>query len=119
MSPTTLLAMDQEALVVLCVLAIAGMFIYVVRTIKDVKETREREQTKREVAAYVAEGSIRPQDAASILNAGGPAQESSQAEQTIASAVAWGTISPAKASDLLKTLRTNPPRDGAASEPKA
>lgn len=117
MNPT-MLALNEEPMIVMVVLAFAGIVLYVVKTIKDIKQTREREQTKREVAAYVAEGSIRPQDAASILNAGGPSNESSQAEQTIASAVAWGTISPAKATDLLKTLRTPAHRD-AGDEPKA
>ncbi len=107
-----LAASGSEPLFILGPLAVAGVGIYIVKTIKDVKQTSEREQTKREVAAYVAEGSIRPEDAAMILNANGTASESSQAEQTIASGVAWGTISPAKAGDLLRTLRTpssNPP----------
>ena len=32
--------------------------------------SRHREQTRREVAAYVAEGTISPQDAVAMLNAG-------------------------------------------------
>lgn len=39
-------------------------------TIKSIATTRSREQTKREVAAYVAEGTIRPEDAERIINAG-------------------------------------------------
>ncbi len=38
--------------------------------IKSVLRTRSIEQTKREVAAYVAEGSISPDDAFKILNTG-------------------------------------------------
>lgn len=37
-------------------------------TIK-LEQTREKEQTKREIAAYVAEGSISPDDAARLLAA--------------------------------------------------
>jgi hypothetical protein len=33
--------------------------------------TREREESRREIAAYVAEGSITPEDAAKLLGAGG------------------------------------------------
>ncbi len=33
-------------------------------------EAKEREQSRRELAAYVAEGSITPDDAAKLLNAG-------------------------------------------------
>lgn len=39
-------------------------------TIKSIARTKAREQTKREVAAYVAEGTISPQDAERIINAG-------------------------------------------------
>ncbi len=38
-------------------------------------KTRAREQTKRELAAYVAEGSMKPEDAVAIVNAGRPKWE--------------------------------------------
>ena len=34
--------------------------------------SRSREQSRRELAAYVAEGSISPQDAVALMNAGKP-----------------------------------------------
>ena len=37
---------------------------------KNIRREREREQTRREVAAYVAEGSMSADDAAKILDAG-------------------------------------------------
>jgi hypothetical protein len=40
-------------------------------TVRSILTTRAREQTKREVAAYVAEGSMRPEEAERLLNAGG------------------------------------------------
>jgi len=36
-------------------------------------KTKQREQTKREVAAYVAEGSMTPDEAERLLKAGAPA----------------------------------------------
>lgn len=39
-------------------------------TLKSIVSTRQREMTKREIAAYVAEGSMTPQDAERILKAG-------------------------------------------------
>lgn len=40
-------------------------------TLKSILETRQREQTRREVAAYIAEGSMTPDDGAKILTAEG------------------------------------------------
>jgi hypothetical protein len=39
-------------------------------TISSVCKTRARERTKREIAAYVAEGTIDPKDAVKMLKAG-------------------------------------------------
>jgi len=39
-------------------------------TISTVFSTRSREATRRELAAYVAEGSITPDDAVAMMNAG-------------------------------------------------
>jgi hypothetical protein len=44
-------------------------------TIKSTCRNRAREQTKREIAAYVAEGSISPDDAERILKADMPVWE--------------------------------------------
>ena len=62
---------------------------------------KHREQTKREVAAYVAEGSITPQDAQAILSAGGD----SEVSKSIADARAWGTIKPRDAESLLRAAQ--------------
>ena len=40
--------------------------------ISSTAKTRAREQTRREIAAYVAEGSIQPDDAVAMMNAGRP-----------------------------------------------
>lgn len=44
-------------------------------TLKSILATRAREQSRREITAYVAEGSISPADAAKLLEAGRPAWE--------------------------------------------
>ena len=52
-----------------------GMVIAVVAIITDairkVAQTKAREESRREIAAYVAEGTISPDDAAKLLAAGG------------------------------------------------
>jgi hypothetical protein len=63
------------------VLAISGgMLIAIIAiitsTIRGVAVTRAREQTKRELAAYVAEGSLDPDKAVAMINAGRPRWES-------------------------------------------
>jgi hypothetical protein len=63
------------------VLAITGgMLIAIIAiitsTIRSVAATRAREQTKRELAAYVAEGTLDPDKAVAMINAGRPHWES-------------------------------------------
>ena len=47
-----------------------GMVAIITTAIARTTISRHREQTRREVAAYVAEGTISPQDAVAMLNAG-------------------------------------------------
>ncbi len=47
-----------------------GMVAIIATAIARTTISRHREQTRREVAAYVAEGTISPQDAVAMLNAG-------------------------------------------------
>ena len=70
-----LLALNEG--LVIPVIAIGGAFVVgtigiVFGTIKSVMETRSREATKRELAAYVAEGSMAPEAAERIVKAGMP-----------------------------------------------
>lgn len=101
-----LLGMDEEPVLIFGMCAVVGVIVYIARSMREVRIAREREQTKREVAAYVAEGSIRPEDAAAILNAGVGPTPPSDAEHQIASAVKWGTVSPDKAATLIQALRS-------------
>jgi hypothetical protein len=45
-------------------------------SLRGIAVARSREQTKRELAAYVAEGSLDPDKAVAIVNAGGSAEDS-------------------------------------------
>ena len=49
---------------------LVGMLGIIGWTITSVVQSRAREQTKREIAAYVAEGTIDPDKAVAMLNAG-------------------------------------------------
>jgi hypothetical protein len=49
---------------------LVGMVGIIGGTISAVVKNRAREQTKREIAAYVAEGSLDPDKAVAMLNAG-------------------------------------------------
>jgi hypothetical protein len=69
-----------------------------------VLETRARETTRREIAAYVAEGSIAPEDAQRLL-----ANGSEELEKQIGNAVAWGMISAKKAEGLIRAAREGQP----------
>ncbi len=72
---STVLATQQIALMI-PIVAIGGAFLVaivgiVAGAMHAAADTRQREQTRRELAAYVAEGTISPDDAAKILAAGG------------------------------------------------
>ncbi len=55
-------------------LCVAALYI-VFGSIKSTVKSKEREQTKRELAAYVAEGSMKPEDAERILKADAESSE--------------------------------------------
>lgn len=58
------------------VAAIVGEYLGVrVKARAKVEQVRAREESRREIAAYVAEGSMSPQDAERILTAGSPVWE--------------------------------------------
>lgn len=102
------LASDEDKIIILLALVTAGVLVYTIGSVRKVLETRYREQTRREVAAYVAEGTIKPEDAARLLEA-----PSDDVRRKIADGVAWGTIKPEKAESLLRSLRpdgTSPPQ---------
>ncbi len=50
-----------------------GVVAIIAEAIRKSVQTRHREETKREVAAYVAEGTMKPEDAERIIKADLPA----------------------------------------------
>ncbi len=71
--PTTQGASDSGVVIPLGTMAFVFLIVVVVtigRTITKTANTRQREQSRREIAAYVAEGSISPDDAVRMLAAG-------------------------------------------------
>lgn len=72
----TLLASTSETGVVEMGIFFGGMFsvaivAIIAEAIRKTAQTKAREESRREIAAYVAEGSIAPDDAAKLLAAGG------------------------------------------------
>lgn len=57
------------AIVLGCLVAIIAIIF---TTVKGMVVGKAREQTKREIAAYVAEGTISPDQAVAMINAGKP-----------------------------------------------
>jgi hypothetical protein len=77
MHPFTLASDLEEAIPVIAIaggLMIAALGI-IAGTFKSVHKTRAREESRREIAAYVAEGSMSPEDAARLIEAGMPGGE--------------------------------------------
>ena len=79
----TLGGMDDGLLIPL-VAIVGGLFVGVVAiiagTITSVSSRKQKEESRREIAAYVAEGSISPDDAAKLLAADMPHWEKGQRE---------------------------------------
>lgn len=69
------LAASQESAMVAMIAIGGGLTVAVVGIVAGAVQktytTKQREQSRREIAAYVAEGTISPDDAAKILSAGG------------------------------------------------
>lgn len=66
--------------VILVMVSVAAVVVVVLATIaggviRSVLKTREKERSRREVAAYVAEGSMTSDEGAKLLDAGRPAWE--------------------------------------------
>lgn len=71
MDTLTLAANDTAVMgIIFGVGGVVAVIAIVFDTMQKVLTTRQREQTRREVAAYVAEGSMTPEDAERILRAG-------------------------------------------------
>jgi len=112
-TPLMLGSIDQQ-IIPIVVITIAGVVVLtliVFTTVRKMLETRARETTRREIAAYVAEGSITPDDACRLLATG----TTEELEKKMGDAVAWGMISPKKAEGLLRAARDSRADDSPAS----
>lgn len=69
-------AKDVIPLVAICGGVLIAIISIIMSTIRTTVKTKQVEATRREVAAYVAEGSITPEDAERILSAGSSANHS-------------------------------------------
>jgi len=70
---TTLAEIPKEAIVIVAIgggLGVAVISI-VISAMQSMFESRLREQSRREIAAYIAEGSMSPDEGERLLNAGG------------------------------------------------
>lgn len=77
MHTEVLQAQDLIPLVAIVGGIIIALVAIVSSMIVSASRTKQRESTRREVAAYVAEGSMSPEDAERILSAGEPASSAS------------------------------------------
>lgn len=94
--PTTLAA-NTEALAIIFGSVMVILVIWIIAyTWQNVSQTKQRERTRREIAAYVAEGSIAPEDAGILLGLS-PAVEAS-----LAGAISEGNL---EADDVEKIVR--------------
>jgi hypothetical protein len=100
MSVATLAQIDYSEAIGFGALMLLLVFWIIFSNIRKMYETRQRETTRREIAAYVAEGSISPTDARTMMGA-----DETEFEKKIADAVSWGMLSSKKAEQLLRTLR--------------
>ena len=67
--------LSSEPWILLPLVAIGGGFVcaicgMITCTIKNVVATKQFEQSRREIAAYIAEGTMSPEDGARILQSG-------------------------------------------------
>lgn len=66
-----LAANDETMLGFTGIMAGVGVVAIIFGTIRRTAETKHREQSRREIAAYIAEGSMSPEQGERLMNAGG------------------------------------------------
>jgi uncharacterized membrane protein YcjF (UPF0283 family) len=76
MMGTRVLAVSSENEVAMMAIIVGSVVVFAViavvaDAVRKVLQNREREKSRREIAAYVAEGSISPDDGAKLISAGG------------------------------------------------
>lgn len=113
MSETLLNIIEEHGFFIFCLLVGFGVLVWsIVRVIGNVITARAFEASRREIAAYVAEGSIAPAEAATLLAIHGEdedagadvAKEAAKKDpaKKLASMVAWGSIKKSDAARLVE-----------------
>lgn len=92
---------DVPPLLFVGIAAFAGIVWMFCWMIVSTSRTREKERTRREIAAYVAEGSISPEDAERLLADNTAAAEREKTRRQITESVAGGSLSAEDAERLL------------------
>lgn len=82
--------------------ALVGMVWLFCWMIISTNKTRERERSRREIAAYVAEGTIKPEDAEMLLAENSAAAEREKTKRTLAESVSEGTLTIEAAERILQ-----------------
>ncbi len=90
---------DHPFALLIATLLVLFVSCVVLDAITKMVRSRAFEQSRREVAAYVAEGSITPDDAAKLLSVSRPSKK--DPSKRLASYVAWCQISQKDASKLV------------------
>jgi hypothetical protein len=86
---TQVLAMsDNQLSLAIPIIALGGGFLValvaiITSAVQKIAQTKAREESRREIAAYVAEGTISPDDATKMLNAGSLAGHIDQFKQKL------------------------------------
>lgn len=78
MDPTVEKLLDEDMLIPLTAIvcgSVIAVIAIIFTSVRAMVVSRNREQTKRELAAYVAEGTLDPDKAVSMINAGRPIGE--------------------------------------------
>lgn len=79
--PTLNKVLDEDILIPVLAIGcgtIIAIIAIIFTSVKAMVVSRNREQTKRELAAYVAEGTLDPDKAVAMINAGRPHWEAGQ-----------------------------------------
>ncbi|MBX3315375.1 MAG: hypothetical protein KF902_00775 [Phycisphaeraceae bacterium] len=121
MLATTMLAAAESETNVVTILLIVGTFFafwILLATIDSIHKTNQRERTAREIAAYVAEGSISAADAGHMLES----QNRAKLRERLAELVAEKWIDTETAEKIMGdgvtlTLQTNIPRASRTPSP--
>lgn len=79
MTPMLTLGSDIEILIPI-IFIIGGVAVWIINTImwtiKETHATKQREQSRREIAAYIAEGTMTPEQGEKLMAAGEPPMKS-------------------------------------------